>query len=60
MLPPTEQEFDLLAEILWCDPCPDGRMRVGGRLLRILPMGTRSSADCSSSDAEPLPAEAAC
>ena len=37
LLPPQEQDFDLLAEILWCDPCPDGRMRVGGRLLRACP-----------------------
>ncbi len=38
---PDEQPFDLLGEILWCDPRPDGRMRAGGRMLRVLPLGAR-------------------
>ena len=60
ILPPTEQEFELLAEILWCDPYPDGRMRAGGRLLRVLPSGSRGSADCPSLETEEIPIEAAC
>jgi hypothetical protein len=60
LLPHEDQEFDLLAEILWCDPCPDGRMRVGGRLLRVLPPGTHTSVDSPATENEELAAEAAC
>lgn len=60
ILSPEEQEFDLLGEILWCDPSPDGRMRAGGRLLRVLPMGSRDSVDAPSVETEDEPAEAAC
>ncbi|HEX4144979.1 MAG TPA: hypothetical protein VHY91_15850 [Pirellulales bacterium] len=59
MLPPSEQEFDLLAEILWCDACPDGSTRVGGRLLRVLPASCRGSADDAHTDSEEMPAGAA-
>jgi PilZ domain len=37
VLPPHEQEFDLLGEVLWCEPRPDGKLVAGGRLLRVLP-----------------------
>jgi hypothetical protein len=60
MLPPNEQEFDLLAEILWRDPRPNGQMRVGGRMLRVLPRGTRSPEESSSTETDAMPAEAAC
>ena len=58
--PPDEQEFDLLGEILWCDPYPDGRMCAGGRLLRFLPMASRRPGACRSTPIDDEPAEALC
>lgn len=40
LLPPNEQEFDLLAEVLWSDANPDGLMRASGRLLSVLPVAS--------------------
>jgi hypothetical protein len=57
VLPPHDQEFDLLGEILWCDPYPDGRMRAGGRLLRILPLGSHASATSPATEADETPAD---
>ncbi len=56
ILPPHDQEFDLLGEILWCDPFPNGQMRAGGRLLRVLPMGSRPLAGSLATGADTLPA----
>jgi hypothetical protein len=60
LLPPKEQSFELLAQILWCDPWPNGQMRVGGRLLRVLPLGSHTRLDCPSNETEEMPAEITC
>ena len=36
LLPPNDQDFDLLGELLWCERDPSGQIRGVGRLLRVL------------------------
>ncbi len=47
LLPPHDQDFDLLAELLWCQRDPDGQIRGGGRLMRVL-------AKCASAEPDEM------